>query len=144
MIRCQDGRAEVELQRKTACGHCEVAQGCGTGAIGRLVGNRQKPITIATNRALNPGEEVLLNVSERAVVQASFMIYGLPLIGLLIFAVITHILFSWPEWAVVLSAVGGLWSGFEIARRVGKAFTQNSFSLDIVSIQPNPAQLPES
>ena len=144
VIRCQDGHAEVELQRNSACGHCEVAQGCGTGAIGRLLGNRKKPISIETRRQLSPGDEVILNVSERDVVKASFLIYGLPLIGLLISAVSTHILFSWPEWAVVVTSIAGFWAGCKLARQMTGTFTRNSFSMDIVDIQTNPARSPES
>ena len=144
VIRCQGGRAEVAVQRNSTCGGCELASGCGTGAIGRLLGNRQKPITIETDRALDPGTEVLLGLSERTIVRASCLIYGLPLIGLLVFSVFSQTVFAWPEWATVLAALTGLCAGFLLARLIGSRLVNHSFSLDVIDIRMNPGQLPES
>jgi sigma-E factor negative regulatory protein RseC len=144
VMRYQDGRAEVEVRRQSACGHCELAQGCGTGAIGRLLGNRRKPLIIETDRRLEAGDEIILGMSETAVVKASFLLYGLPLIGLLACAVSTQVALAFPEWAVVLASFAGLWLGFEIAGRIGRTLLRNSLTVDIIDVRVNPARLPES
>lgn len=144
VVRYQHGRAELAVQRANACAHCELAAGCGTGAIGRLLGDRRKPIIIDTDRPLNPGDLVTLGLSERAVVKASLLLYGLPLIGLVVFSVITQSVLALPEWTVVLAAAAGLWFGFEVARQAGARMAQDSFSIDVVDVRMNPERLPES
>ena len=89
-------RVELKLQRASACGGCELNQGCGTGALGRLLGHRSKPVVIETDRELEPGDQLVLGLSETALVKASLTIYGLPLLGM----VIAGLLAAWGGLAV--------------------------------------------
>ena len=140
VIRCHGKRAEVEIQRQSVCGHCELESGCGTGAIGRLLGNRRKSVTIDTEQALMPGDQVVLAVPEARLVRASMLVYGLPLLGMLIFGLIAHTLFVSAEWLIVIAAIAGFAGGFKLASWLAV----HSFSFDVIDIQVNPERLSES
>ena len=140
VIRCQDKRAVVEIQRQSVCGHCELESSCGTGAIGRLLGNRRKPLAIDTDQELQPGDQVVLAIPEARLVRASLLIYGLPLLGMLIFGLLAHTLFALQEWLIVVAAIAGFAGGFKLAGWLA----ENLFSFDIVDIRVNPGGLSES
>ena len=102
VTRCGDNLIEVELQRQSACGGCELAKGCGTGALGRLLGHRSKPLVIESAQSLMPGDRVMLGLSEAALVKASLLVYGLPILGMLAGGLLVYGLFDAGEWIVAL------------------------------------------
>ncbi len=63
--------AIIRMQRQSACSHCELNKGCGTGAIGRLLGHRSKPLAIRNDYDLKAGDRVLVGLPDRAFLNAS-------------------------------------------------------------------------
>ena len=84
VTRREGEQIEVRLLRESACGDCELSQGCGTGALGRLLGNRSRPLRLECSQPVQPGDRLELGLSESALVRASLTIYGLPLFGMLL------------------------------------------------------------
>ena len=143
VTRCEAGRVEVRLQRGSACGHCELSQGCGTGAIGRLLGNRSRPLVIATGEDLKPGDELLLGLSEAALVKASLAVYGLPLFAMVGAGLLAALLGIADTW-VALTSVVGLFAGFKIASSVAHSLEVDRLAPYIIEIRVNPGPLSES
>jgi sigma-E factor negative regulatory protein RseC len=140
----RDGRrVEVELQRGSACGGCELSEGCGTGALGRLLGHRRRSLVIETDRDCNPGDEVLLSLPEAALVKASLMLYGLPLLGLLVGGS-AAISLSLAEWWVAFCAILGLFAGFRLAARGTQKLEQGGLAPYISDIRVNPGPVSRS
>ncbi len=140
VTRCQGKQAEIRLQRQSACGHCELSQGCGTGALGRLLGNRSRPLVIETPYALKPGDTLVLNLSESAMVKASLAIYGLPLMGMMVaglFAALAEL----ADAMVALVSIAGFFAGFKFARYYSQTLEQDRLTPYIVDIQVNPGSL---
>ena len=143
-VLSRDGsRVELELQRASACGHCELSEGCGTGALGRLLGHRARTLTIETSRPCNPGDEVLLALPEAALVRTSLLLYGMPLLGLVAGAALA-IAANFPEWMVVASAALGLFAGFRIAARRARKLEQRGCAPYIREIRVNPGPVDRS
>ena len=140
VTRYHNGRAELALQRNSVCHHCELKQGCGIGVIGWLLGNRRKPIVIETEQLLKPGDRVSLSLPERAMVKASLLIYGMPLMGLIMFSVLTQITLALPEWMVVLAGISGFWLGLAIVRRFGFTRLQDLLLIKVVAISSESAR----
>ena len=92
------GGLELEVQRQTACGHCEVQGACGVGAIGRLLGSRKPRISLQTEKDFKIGDIVTIGIPEGSLVRVSLTIYMLPLLALLIAAIIGQTLFGLSEW----------------------------------------------
>lgn len=137
LVTRRDGnRVELELQRSSACDHCELNQGCGTGALGRLLGRRSRPLAIETDKDCKPGDRVLLELPESALVRASLLIYGLPLLGLLLGGLLAALL-AVPEWLVVGIAVFGLFAGFKLAVRATRRLEQGGQAPYIRDIRVN-------
>ena len=138
IVTRRDGRlVELELQRTSTCGQCELNKGCGTGALGRLLGRRSKPILIETDHQLEPGDQLQLGLSESALVRASLTIYGLPLLGM-VCAGLLATLAAAPEVVVALAAFAGFFAGYKIAGFVTNALDVERLEPYIVDITVNP------
>ncbi|MCP4388251.1 MAG: SoxR reducing system RseC family protein [Gammaproteobacteria bacterium] len=137
VTRCDDGQVEVRLQRASACGGCELSQGCGTGALGRLLGNRSRPLVIPTRKELKPGDELLLGMSEAALVRASLTIYGLPLLAMVLGGLLTS-MFGWSDTWVGVSAITGFLVGYKFASYLTCRLEAGRSSPYIVDIRVNP------
>jgi len=138
VLKAQYGRVEIQMQRQSACNHCELSQGCGTGAIGRLLGHRSRPLVIDSNFELRPGDKVTLGLSDSGFLKASLLIYGLPLITLLVTAIAGHWLFNGSETMVLLSAVSGFCGGLMISARLAKQRFSQQFYPRIIKINNEP------
>ena len=120
VIRRRGNRVELELLRSSACGHCELRQGCGTGALAKLLRRRSTPLVIETQHDCEPGDEVQLMLPEQVLVSASLTVYGAPLLGLLFAGGLATSL-SLPEWSIAaLGITGFVVGGFLGAKRVRK------------------------
>jgi sigma-E factor negative regulatory protein RseC len=137
VTRCDHGKVEVRLERASACGNCELSQGCGTGALGRLLGNRSRPLVIPTEHKLEPGDRLLLGLSEAALVKASLTVYGLPLLAMVIAGLLAA-LFGWPDIWVASTSVAGFVLGYKLASHFTKKLEADHLSPYIVDIRVNP------
>ncbi|MBT8433401.1 MAG: SoxR reducing system RseC family protein [Gammaproteobacteria bacterium] len=138
VVTRRDGKlVELELQRNSTCGQCELSKGCGTGALGRLLGHRSKPILIETDHDLKPGDRLQLQLSEAALVRASLTIYGLPLLGMVCAGLLTRLLTA-SEGLVVLAAIAGFFAGFKLAGFITQSLEDAKFTPYISEIHVNP------
>ena len=99
------GELELEVQRQTACGSCEVQGACGVGAIGRLLGSRKPRISLQSDQPFKKGDIVTIGIPEGALVRVSLIIYLVPLIALLIAAVAGQTLLDLSEWLNVVASL---------------------------------------
>jgi len=138
IVTRRDGRRiELELQRGSACGNCELSQGCGTGALSRLLGRRSKALFIETEQELEPGDEVQLVLSESALVKASLTLYGLPLLGMVLAGLLAASVAA-AEWLVVVAAVAGFYGGYRVAVFLTNRLEDGQLTPYIVNLEVNP------
>ncbi|MCP4334909.1 MAG: SoxR reducing system RseC family protein [Gammaproteobacteria bacterium] len=138
IVTRRDGRrVELELHRGSACGNCELSQGCGTGALGRLLGRRSRALFIETEQQLEPGDEVQLALSEAALVKASLALYGLPLLGMVLAGLLAASVAA-TEWLVVVAAVIGFYSGYRVAAFLTNRLEDGQLAPYIVNLEVNP------
>lgn len=140
VTRCEDGQVEVSLLRTSACDHCELNQGCGTGAIGRLLGNRSRPLVIQTRQEFKPGDKLLLGLSEAALVKASLTVYGLPLLVMVVAGLLAALSGFADAWVALIS-VAGFFAGFKIASYLTQSLEAARLAPYIVDIRVNPGPL---
>ncbi len=110
VVECQDEYAWVETQRKSTCSSCSASKGCGTGALSKVLGNKTARMRVLNRIGARVGEEVIVGVSEGALVQGSLAVYIVPLLGLFLFALLGQALASQLEFESTesLSIVFGL------------------------------------
>lgn len=123
------GLAEVECERRSACGSCSVNGACGTSLLERFFGRKPRILSVRNPIGAKPGETVVVGISEGALLQAAFMAYLLPLVTMLGAAagsawLADELLPAWSEGLSLLGALVGLvvglcWAGGLGARHSG-------------------------
>lgn len=122
VITAREGEfAQVETQRSTACGACAVKSGCGTSLLGKLWGNRRASIRVLNPIGAAPGEKVIIGLQESALTRASFALYMVPLLSLILSAILGQWLATWfnfsaTEPASLLCGLLGLMAGLRWLR----------------------------
>jgi sigma-E factor negative regulatory protein RseC len=117
-----NGMATLTVSRSVACARCAAGKGCGAG----LLGGNQKPariqVPLPDEMGLRVGDQVCLELSPESLLRASFLVYGLPLVG-----VVTALLIGWfvagplPDTSAIGLAIAGLLIGLAVGRaRIGR------------------------
>jgi len=130
--------AVIQMLRHSACNHCELNSGCGTGAIGRLLGHRSKPLTIRNKSNLRPGDRILLGMPDRAFLKASLLIYGLPLVGLIGGGLVAQWAFAGSEIHVFIFSVAGFIAGLSFSSLIAKNYFSQQFYPKILALDGEP------
>jgi sigma-E factor negative regulatory protein RseC len=130
--------AIIQMQRHNACSGCELNNGCGTGAIGRLLGHRSKPLSIRNRDNLKSGDRVVLGMPDKAFLKASLLIYGLPLAGLMSAGMISQWLFADSEIYVVIFSAVGFIAGLASSGQIAKKRFSRQFNPKILKVVGEP------
>jgi len=130
--------AIIRMQRQSVCSHCELNKGCGTGAIGRLLGHRSKPLAIRNDYDLKAGDRVLLGLPDRAFLNASLLIYGLPLVALIGGGLMAQWAFAGSELSVIIFSTAGFFAGLWISGLIAKNHFSQQFNPRILKVGSEP------
>jgi len=138
VTRTRGKHVEIQMQRQSACNHCDLNRGCGTGAIGRLLGHRSKPLIIETSLPLKMGDQVVLGMPDSSFLRASLLIYGVPLFALVCSATLGQWLFNGSQSLVLVSALAGFVAGLGFSAKQAKSRFSTEFSPRILAINSEP------
>jgi sigma-E factor negative regulatory protein RseC len=102
--------AEVECERRSACGSCSANGACGTSLLERVFGRRQQILAVSNPVGAVLGDRVIVGIPEAAMLEAAFAAYLVPLVAMMAGGVCAewlagHLL---PGWADGISVLGGL------------------------------------
>lgn len=140
---CDGNRVAVRLERQSACGGCELSQGCGIGVLGRLLGKSDRPLLLDTDRQFRPGDRLQLRFSEAALVRASLTVYGLPLMGGFVGALVAAGA-GLTDPLVLVFSIAGFYLGLKVAARRARRLENNPVTPYIIDVQVNPAASAQS
>ena len=144
ILRIEGDTAWVQCESQAGCVRCAAGEGCGAGLFARLLRGRlqELPVTLPEPliTQLANGDWLLLGLSVSAVQTASFLLYGLPLAGLLVGAVAASFIVP-GDVAAFIGAAAGLAAGLGIARRWG-ARLAGSGALQAIVLRPLGANEP--
>lgn len=97
----------VEVVRTSSCASCSAKAGCGQGLAQSLAFKQKKnSVRALTPLQLSVGDMVTIGVPERMLVASSIMVYLLPLLSLLAFATLGHLLALSEPAIIGLSILG--------------------------------------
>jgi len=121
IISCDGDYAWVETERKSACSSCSANKGCGTGALSKVYANRFSRVKALNQINAAPGETVVLGLEEDALVRGSLAVYGLPLLGLVLAAMLGDALANemaveQADGMIAIFGIVGLFAGFYLVR----------------------------
>ncbi|MFV1985491.1 MAG: SoxR reducing system RseC family protein, partial [Thiohalomonadales bacterium] len=85
---CNNERIVVATQKQTSCGSCSVNKACGTGIISNYF--KVKTIEFSLENTINAktGDTIIVGINERVFLYGSFLMYILPLLFMLCFAIL--------------------------------------------------------
>ncbi|WP_407275127.1 SoxR reducing system RseC family protein [Halothiobacillus sp. DCM-1] len=114
----------VETLRQSGCQSCSSQGSCGVSVLSRVLNRRHHRVWAATDLALAVGDQVQLVLPARALVQASLLMYLLPLLGLILGAVLAQQTLAFAGASMVGALLGLLlpllwlyWMPATLARR---------------------------
>lgn len=108
--------ALVEVDAVVECARCAEGKGCGAGLLGASTGSRRIDALICAGLSVSEGDEVCIELAPRNVLRASLIVYGWPLGGAVLAALIAYGVGLGDAYAV-LAAIVGLSTGLILARR---------------------------
>ncbi len=106
-----DSQVHLEIERRTACGICGQTRGCGNATFGKMLGHQQGEIKAQNAINANVGDRVVVGIEESLFLNATILLYVVPLVALFVGAGLAEILFD-QEFLVILGAILGLFLGF--------------------------------
>lgn len=132
--RLEGGIAWVECQSRSGCERCARGQGCGGGVLGALLGDRLHRVqALAGDHELQVGDQVELGIAEASLLSGAFLVYLLPLAGLLAGALGMGYLVGFDkDTLTVMSGAAGLVAGSLLSRRL-HVREQKRFQPEILS-----------
>lgn len=112
VVSVEGDRIWVQTQRKSVCGACSARKGCGTASLEQLFGKRRTQMMVSSELPVSTGDEVMLGIEEATLLRGSLLLYGLPLLFMLIGAMLIQSLVpSIGELPVIAGAISGLLLG---------------------------------
>ncbi len=127
---CVGNQATLEIERRTACGLCGQKRGCGNATWGKLLGHKSHAFKAENAIHANVGDSVVVGINEQAMLSSVFLLYIIPMLGMLIGAVLTDIYFN-NEFYVMIGATTGLLLSFVLVKRLmlGRSCTTKAYAL---------------
>ncbi|MGI9223748.1 MAG: SoxR reducing system RseC family protein [Woeseiaceae bacterium] len=108
--------AVVEIAAAFSCARCAAGKGCGAGLFDSGRQSRRISANIAAGIDVNEGDEVSIELAPRHVLNAALIVYGTPLGGGLVGAILAYALGLGDLYAAI-AALAGITAGIAIARR---------------------------
>ena len=120
VVRTDLTQVWVEVSRRSACAACASASTCGQKRLNDWFPSKsiEVPIDNPLQLIVLPGQEVWVGIDEGALASASFVVYLLPLIGLIFLAVSASIL-ELSELFQIVGAILGFIGGLIVSRLIG-------------------------
>jgi sigma-E factor negative regulatory protein RseC len=113
VVALEGAQVRVETVRHNACSSCRSRSGCGQRLLAEIGQGKSLQLLVSNPEqlSLQPGDQVELGIEEARFLAASFTVYLLPLL-LLIVAAGWVSLAGGSEFQVIAAAVSGLVAGF--------------------------------
>lgn len=110
----------VQADQGIGCGQCS-GKGCGSGKLSQLFCSKPRQFRVDNPIHAQPGDQVIVSVAQGAVLRGVTLLYGLPLLMLIIAASIGSAIGEsggHSDGYAGIGAVAGLASGYILARLV--------------------------
>ena len=110
----------IESNVKSTCSSCHQLDTCGSGQVAKAIPQRKLKLTLTSALVLDIGDEVIIGIPEKCMLQTASQVYLWPLLGLIVMSAIGQYLmqvaiFSHELYAVLLGIFGG-YAGFRLAK----------------------------
>lgn len=111
VIAVENDQLLLEAETRAACNACAARQGCGTSVLSKWVGRKFTRFQAPNTVNARVGDEVVVGLAEEAMLTGSLLVYLLPLLAMIAFALLADSLIAtdvaWRDLLVVVAAVAG-------------------------------------
>ena len=122
-----DGYAWVEIERRSACGSCQVSGGCGSATLAKIWSGRQMRTRAISDLPLRPGDEVIVGLADGVLLRGALLAYLVPLALMLAGALLAEVAFAGAgEEPVILLGALGLGLGFLVVRAAARRWRDDA------------------
>jgi len=112
VVRVIGSQLVLQAQTQSACGHCSASKGCGTSVLSKVVGRKFTRFQVENNIDAEVGDTVVVGISEDALLKGSMVMYIIPILGMLVFAMTAEYSFEplikHRDLAIAASGIMGL------------------------------------
>jgi sigma-E factor negative regulatory protein RseC len=108
-------KAIVEVDSVVVCERCESGKGCGAGLLGRQSGDKRVEAVVAENLDVKSGDLVSVVLAPRNILRAAVVVYGYPLAGAVLAAILAFIM-GLGDANGAIAALVGLVTGIFLAK----------------------------
>lgn len=119
VISWQQGVAQLRCEQQSGCGSCHSRGGCGTSILNKMGPESEHQLQVSSKLPLVPGQRVEVGISEGSLIRSAFLVYMLPLLGLIGIAALMQGWFHSDGAAAVGGILGGI-GGFLLARWIAR------------------------
>ncbi|WP_448566922.1 SoxR reducing system RseC family protein [Thalassotalea ganghwensis] len=120
----------VESEVKSTCSGCQQLENCGSGQVAKAFPHKKLSLTLETDLALLAGDTVVIGIPQQALLLSAWQVYGFPLLGLIVGALIAQQLLEigvlLHEIFAILFAVSCGYVGMKLATKRQKLLAINS------------------
>ena len=110
----------LQAQTKSSCGSCAASKGCGTSVLAKVVGRKFTRFHADNSVDAEVGDTVIVGISEQALLRGSLVMYMVPIMGLLVFALVSEQLVDMlaenRDLLIAGSGIAGLVTGSLLSR----------------------------
>lgn len=117
VVAVEGGYAVIETQARSACGHCNVGDSCGTSVLAGLFSKRRNKVRLKNHLNLSEGDMAVIGINESVLLSTAVLAYMLPLILMITFAVIASLSGFGDDINFGFSLLG-LFAGMHITNRI--------------------------
>ena len=120
VIEMSGDQLVLQAQTKSSCGSCAASKGCGTSVLAKVVGRKFTRFHADNSVDAEVGDTVIVGISEDALLRGSLVMYIIPIMGMLIFALVSEQLVDLAaenrDLLIAGSGIMGLVSGSLLSR----------------------------
>ena len=143
-----DHSITVNCRSKIDCVRCAQGKGCGGGILARWLGDRQfsvKSFYDSSTQFPKIGDFVAIAIPANRIVKLAAIMYGIPLLLMIVLLVIQVTFFSnLPELGVITLAIAALFIGFKVSSLLVEKANAQGLMLPTLIDQGAEIQLPIS
>ena len=131
VVDVQGAFAWIESERSSTCGGCSVRKGCGTAVLAKVLGQRRVQLRVLNRVNAKIGDDVVIGISEAALVRGSLAVYAAPLAGLFAGAIAGNAAGNYffpgaQDPAAIFGALTGLAAGLSWLKRFSRRSSNDS------------------
>lgn len=121
----------VETQPKSACGHCNVGDSCGTSVLAKWFTRKRNQVRVYNQLGLQAGDKAVVGVADDVLIKAAFITYMLPLLSMVSFAILGSAV-SASDMVVTLFSILGLFIGLLSLSLLNKRSSADKYQASLI------------